>query len=198
MIAYPHYHPHAAARLAGVSYRTTAFETASPAKITLLLMEGALAAVEQAEAALRPSPSGAGDHRDDVEAAGGRHHPHHDTPPLPTFTSRRLETVHNRITKAQAIVRELEGSLDPGADGEFARQMRRLYPYLDEQLTEANRRKDPAPLALFAELLGPIRDAWAQAMAGMEERNTNACAHARAEAGLDADTVGAGRFAAVS
>jgi flagellar protein FliS len=81
---------------------------------------------------------------------------------------RRNERVHNNIIKAQAILRQLQGSLDMKVPGGFSQRMWALYDFMLRQLNEANLRKDPEPIRIVERLLGVIRNAWAT----MLERNT--------------------------
>jgi flagellar protein FliS len=72
--------------------------------------------------------------------------------------------VHTRLVRAQAIVTELQTSLDLDAwDG--AKDLDRLYTYVLELLVDANVRKDAAPLVQAMDVVEPLRDAWHQALA---------------------------------
>ena len=71
--------------------------------------------------------------------------------------------VHTRLVRAQAIVTELQTSLDLDAwDG--ARGLNQLYTYLLELLVDANVRKDAEPLAQALAVVEPLQDAWRQAL----------------------------------
>jgi flagellar protein FliS len=72
--------------------------------------------------------------------------------------------VHTRLIRAQAIVTELQTSLDLDAWAGAA-DLSRLYTYVLELLVDANVRKDAAPLALAMDVVEPLRDAWRQALA---------------------------------
>jgi flagellar protein FliS len=72
--------------------------------------------------------------------------------------------VHTRLVRAQAIVEELQSSLNLDAwDG--AKDLSRLYTYVLELLVDANVRKDAAPLVQAMDVVEPLRDAWQQALA---------------------------------
>jgi flagellar protein FliS len=71
-------------------------------------------------------------------------------------------TINNNILKAQAIINELNASLDMDAGGELAANLRRLYEYMDYRLTESNRTKTPEGVREVIQRLGVIRDAWAE------------------------------------
>ena len=76
------------------------------------------------------------------------------------FLQRNL-TIHNNLVKAQAIITELQGSLDMERGGDFAQTMNRLYDYMHAQLQNANLKKDPQPISVAEEIMSEIRDAWA-------------------------------------
>lgn len=77
---------------------------------------------------------------------------------------RDVALVHTRLVRAQAIVSELQTSLDLDTwDG--ARGLHQLYTYLLGLLVDANVRKDAAPLVQALEVVEPLRDAWRQALA---------------------------------
>lgn len=71
---------------------------------------------------------------------------------------------HERLVNAQAIVTELQGSLDLTAwDG--AAGLDALYTYVLEQLVAANVAKDAEPVTAALDVIRPLRDAWAEAAA---------------------------------
>lgn len=76
------------------------------------------------------------------------------------------ETISNNIIRAQAILHELNMSLNMEAGGEFSQTMRRLYNYLDHRLMESNLRKEPAGVKEVLERLNTLRDAWAMMLSG--------------------------------
>jgi flagellar protein FliS len=69
------------------------------------------------------------------------------------------------VTRAIAIVGELEGSLDREQGGEIAANLGRLYPYMRERLTHGNITQTDAPLAEVEALLRTLGDGW-KAIAG--------------------------------
>lgn len=73
---------------------------------------------------------------------------------------RDLMGAHESIMKVQAIISELDVSLDHEAGGQIASSLASLYLYCREQLVEANLNKDPEPLAIVADVIAPLRDAW--------------------------------------
>lgn len=123
------------------AYRSNAVLTASPGQLVLMLYDGALRAMAIAR----------------------------DACDLPETDVRRYEIVNAQLLKAQNIIAELQATLNPEAgDGQFAREMQRLYDYYQRKLMEANMRKDPAPIRQVERLLGEVRDAWAEMLRSQE------------------------------
>ena len=74
-----------------------------------------------------------------------------------------LALVHARLVRAQAIVVELQTSLDLDAwDG--ARSLHDLYTYVRELLVDANVRKAAEPITDALAVVEPLQDAWRQAL----------------------------------
>lgn len=71
--------------------------------------------------------------------------------------------VHDCLTRAQAIVRELSLTLDRERGGVIAANLASLYAFCTERLVDANVRKDAAPLAAATDVLTQVRDSWEQA-----------------------------------
>ena len=103
------------------TYQTQSVMTASPGQLVLMLYDGALRFLRQARAGFE----------------------------MPEDDLRRIEIINRNLLKAQAIIDELQDTLDKRAGGEFALTMERLYEYHRTQLIQANIRKDP-------ELLAPV------------------------------------------
>jgi flagellar secretion chaperone FliS len=66
------------------------------------------------------------------------------------------------ISKAIAIIGELEGSLNLEVGGEIAANLARLYRYMRERLLVANMKQDAQPLQEVAQLLRTMAEAWEQ------------------------------------
>ena len=64
------------------------------------------------------------------------------------------------ISKAIAIVGELESSLNYEEGGEIAYNLGRLYRYMRDLLTQANLQREDKPLAEVQSLLETLADAW--------------------------------------
>ena len=73
------------------------------------------------------------------------------------------EAAHNALVRAQAIVDELNVTLDVDKGGEVAANLRDIYLYCSNRLVEANLAKDATIVAEVARLLQGLRDAWDQA-----------------------------------
>ena len=71
-------------------------------------------------------------------------------------------TINNNILRAQAIIHEMNASLNMEAGGDAAANFRRLYNYLYRRLAEANRAKKREPIEEAIARLGVLRDSWAE------------------------------------
>jgi len=70
------------------------------------------------------------------------------------------EAINNNVLRAQEIISELDGSLDLVQGGELAATLRRLYHYMDVQLTHSNASKSPEGIRDALQRLSTLRDAW--------------------------------------
>lgn len=125
------------------TYQTQSVMTASPGQLVLMLYDGALRFLRQARAGFE----------------------------MPEDDLRRIEIINRNLLKTQAIIDELQDTLDKRAGGEFALTMERLYEYHRTQLIQANIRKDPELLAPVEKFLEEIRGAWAE----MLRKEESAC-----------------------
>jgi flagellar protein FliS len=73
------------------------------------------------------------------------------------------------ITKAIGILGELSLSLDHGAGGAISSNLEQLYNYMTVRLTEANMRKQDAPLREVEGLLSTLAEAWKETRARQSE-----------------------------
>lgn len=119
------------------SYRRIATQTATPGHLILMLFEGALRFLAQARLGFNEED--------------------------PLLLN---QTVSNNIQRAQAIIQELNYSLDMERGGEFADKMRGLYNYFDRRLQESNLSKQPDGLDEVVRRLTVLRDAWAGMLNG--------------------------------
>ena len=129
------------------SYRQIATQTASPAQLVLMLYDGVIRFLEQARGGFQ------------------------EEDPL-AFN----QTINNNIIRAQAIINELNYSLDMKAGQEFSTTMRGLYDYMDRRLQESNQRKTPEGIEEVIRRISVLRDAWSEMM-------SRAAGEASAEAG---------------
>ncbi len=115
------------------SYHVVATQTASPGHLILMLFDGALRFLEQAKLGFNESD--------------------------PAIMN---EAIHNNIQRAQAIINELNCSLNLQDGGELAQTLRRLYEYFDHRLFEANLHKEQTGINEVITRISTLRDAWAQ------------------------------------
>jgi flagellar secretion chaperone FliS len=116
------------------TYQTQAILTASPGQLVLMLYDGALRFLAQAQAAME---------RDESDW-------------------RRIEVIHRNLQKAQNIIAELRGTLDHDAGGPVAANLDQLYEYYIRRLHEANVKKDRALVAEVEGMLRELRDGWSE------------------------------------
>lgn len=114
-------------------YRKTATTTASPGELVLMLYDGALRFMAAAELGFQEE-----------------------------HFARRNEAIHNNILRAQAIITELQATLNMEKGGAFSENLYRLYDFMQNHLSQANREKDSEKIKVVAGFMQDIRDAWAQ------------------------------------
>jgi flagellar secretion chaperone FliS len=66
------------------------------------------------------------------------------------------------LSRALAILAELQNTLNVQDGGDVARQLDALYTHATERLLDANVRRSSGPIREVTALLRPLRDAWAQ------------------------------------
>lgn len=116
------------------AYQAQSILTASPGQLVLLMYDGALRFITQAQSGFQ----------------------------LPTDSAQRYETINTGIIRASAVIRELQSNLDFTAGGELARNLDRLYDYHLERLMHSNLRKDETALAEVEGLIRTLRDGWSE------------------------------------
>ena len=77
--------------------------------------------------------------------------------------TRQLDRIHNAICKTQDIFTELMTSLDFENGGQVSENLFNLYMYFNNQLMEANVKKDVSYLQHLRPLVQSLRDAWEEA-----------------------------------
>lgn len=75
--------------------------------------------------------------------------------------------LHSHLLQAQSYITELTCSLDVERGGEMAMQIERLYGFMIQHLVDANTSGQKGPVLAVKEMLGELRDGWAQAMESM-------------------------------
>ena len=64
------------------------------------------------------------------------------------------------INKALNIINELNAILDMNAGGEIASNLRKLYCFMTERLSEANIKRDPQMIQEVIELMEELNQSW--------------------------------------
>lgn len=122
------------------SYRQVATQTASAAQLVLMLFDGAIRFLERASTGF------------------GLEDP-----------AESNQLISNNLLRAQAIIHELNVSLNVEQGGQFADTLRQLYNYFDRRLTHSNRTKTPDGIIEVIGRLTVLRDAWAQMLQNQAE-----------------------------
>lgn len=125
------------------SYRQVATQTASSGQLVLMLFDGAIRFLERAS-------SGFG-----VEDPAESN-----------------QLISNNLLRAQAIIHELNVSLNLEQGGKFADTLRQLYLYFDRRLQHSNLTKTPDGITEVIGRLTVLRDAWAQMLQSQTEGAT--------------------------
>jgi flagellar secretion chaperone FliS len=90
------------------------------------------------------------------------------------------------ITKALAVLGELEGSLDYDAGGDISQNLARLYRYMRKRLVEGNVKRNPGALAEVEALMRTLDEGWSAmrhaTSTPMASRYANAAAETPAHA----------------
>ncbi len=115
------------------SYRQVATTTATPGQLVLMLYDGAIRFLERARLGF-----GCDD-------------------PL-EFN----QTINNNVLRAQAIISELNVTLNMEAGGDFAANLRRLYNYMEQRLHECNQYKREDGIIEVISRITVLRDAWSE------------------------------------
>lgn len=113
------------------SYRKIATQTAPPGQLVLMLFDGALRSIECAQTGFGCLEIG-----------------------------ERNATIHNNLTRAIDIVRELNQSLDLEAGGQLAETLRNLYNFFEQRLVESNLKKSRKGIDEILPMVRQLRDAW--------------------------------------
>ena len=121
-------------------YQNQAVLSASPGQLVLMLYDGTLRFLRQAIDGFSPA-------HDEIK---------------------RIAVVHTSLSKAGAILAELQSNLDHAAGGEHAANLDRLYDYYQRRLHEANIKKDVEAVHEVLRLVTELRDGWAEMLRQQE------------------------------
>jgi flagellar protein FliS len=113
------------------SYRKISTQTAPPGQLVLMLFDGALRSLDRALAGF-----------DSLDVG------------------ERNTTIHNNLTRATDIVRELNSALDLEAGGQLAETLRNLYGFFEQRLLDSNFKKSRKGIDEVQPMLRQLRDAW--------------------------------------
>lgn len=117
------------------AYKNTNIRTASQGHLVVLLYEGAVRQLTAAAALF--------DSADTVKA-------------------RDIEKFNNCLQKAQAIITELQVSLDMEKGGEIAKNLMSLYIYFNNELMSANINRDKKKVDFVLSMMTELSGAWRQ------------------------------------
>jgi flagellar protein FliS len=81
-----------------------------------------------------------------------------------TFAMReqKWQQASARMSRAEAIITELLTTLDLEEGGQIASHLQGIYVFCLRHLAEARRDQDPEAVEKVADLLGELRESWAQ------------------------------------
>ena len=73
---------------------------------------------------------------------------------------RDIPGAHNKLTRAEDIIRQLRNALDMD-QGELPARLQSIYTFSLSHLRQARLDQDPAKILEIDEILGKLRDSWA-------------------------------------
>lgn len=71
-----------------------------------------------------------------------------------------IEARSNYINRSQAIIGELQNSLNMEEGGEIARNLSRLYDFSMDKLAEANLKNDASAVNAVTKVIGELKSGW--------------------------------------
>jgi flagellar secretion chaperone FliS len=86
------------------------------------------------------------------------------TSAIEAIESKDIAAAHTNLMRSQAIISELSETLDAERGGDVARNLARIYHYMNRQLIDANLRKDVMPAREVQKLLRELLPAWQAAV----------------------------------
>ena len=81
-----------------------------------------------------------------------------------------IEEFHQHMIRTQNIITELMVALDMDKGGDVAKNLFRLYEYMNRRLVQANMSKEEEILIEVKGLLETLREAWAQIQDTVQDR----------------------------
>lgn len=81
------------------------------------------------------------------------------------MAKREIEASHNKLCRAEEILRHLRNSLDL-EQGEVAVRLQSIYFFCERHLRQARFDRDPVKIEQVSSLLGELREAWATIASG--------------------------------
>jgi flagellar secretion chaperone FliS len=118
------------------AYKSTNVRTASQGQLVVLLYEGAVRQLSTASALFNADES---------------------------VNAPNIEKFNNCLQKAQAIITELQVSLNLEKGGEIAQNLMSLYVYFNNELMSANITRDKKKVDFVLDMMRQLTDSWRQA-----------------------------------
>ena len=81
------------------------------------------------------------------------------------------EAVNNSLVRTQAILLELQATLDHQKGGEIAENLDALYDYMKRKLTDANVDKEKEPIDEVIDMLNELKETWIEASKKVKKNN---------------------------
>ena len=72
-----------------------------------------------------------------------------------------IPAAHNKLTRAENIIRHLRNTLDMEQGGQIAERLQAIYTFSLSHLREARFEQNPRKLDEVNEMLGKLRESWA-------------------------------------
>ena len=124
------------------AYQRTNINTATRGRLIVLLYEGAVKQLSQAVALFEPDGK---------------------------ILAKNIEQFGNCLQKAEAIISELEVSLDMEKGGEIAKNLMSLYIYFNQELISVNINHDKTKLEYIEQQMSELLKAWKEASASASQ-----------------------------
>jgi flagellar secretion chaperone FliS len=76
--------------------------------------------------------------------------------------AKEIERAHNALRRAELIIAHLDGVLDPEQDARLAEQLHEIYEFCLRHITRARFDQDAGKLDEVGNVLGELRESWAE------------------------------------